>query len=351
MLRMQRRRRHAFLPIRTERLVLRRLGTGDVTALTSYRNDPDVARYQDWEVPYTRDLAHQLVDEMAGVAAPAPGAWMQIAVADEDDRLVGDLAVGLDPNGQLALIGYTLAPAHQGKGYATEAAGALVDQLFERLGLHRVAATLDPANVPSARVLERLGFRYEGRNVSSAFVRGQWYDDDRYAILADERRAWKARELRPPRDVRFVEITAANARHVGKLAVHHSQERLVAPVLASYADAMFPDGDAGGGVTEPWYRAIEADGELAGFVMLAEVTPTNPDPFLWRLLVDRHHQGRGIGRRVIEQLASRYRAEGHRRMAVSWVPGPGSPERFYVGLGFVPTGEVVDDEIVAHLEL
>jgi RimJ/RimL family protein N-acetyltransferase len=351
MLPMQRRRRHSFLPIRTQRLVLRHLGPSDVTALTNYRNDPDVARYQDWELPYTRDLAHQLVDEMAAVDAPAPGAWMQIAIAEQDDCLVGDLAVGLDPSGQLALIGYTLAPVHQGKGYATEAAGALVDRLFDRLGLHRVGASLDPANVPSARVLERLGFRYEGRNVSSAFVRGQWYDDDRYAILADERRAWNTRDVRPPRDVRLVDITAANAREVGRLAVHHSQERLVAPVLVSFADAMFPDGDDAGGTVEPWYRAIQADGELVGFVMVAEVTPTNPDPYLWRLLVDRHHQNRGIGRRVVEQLAERHRAEGHRRMAVSWVPGPGSPERFYLGLGFVPTGDVEHGEVVARLPL
>ena len=130
-----------------------------------------------------------------------------------------------------------------------------------------------------------------------------------------------------------------------------AQERLVAPVLASYADAMFPDDDGGGGVAQPWYRAIEADGQLVGFVMVAEVTPTNPDPYLWRLLVDRHHQGRGIGRRVVEQLAERHRAEGRRRMVVSWVPGPGSPERFYLGLGFVPTGEVDHGEIVASLTL
>jgi RimJ/RimL family protein N-acetyltransferase/predicted GNAT family N-acyltransferase len=351
MQRMQRRRRRTFLPFTTPRLVLRPLTPSDVTALTSYRNDPDVARYQDWELPYTRDLAHQLVDEMAGIQGPAPGAWVQIAIADASDRLIGDLAVGLDPDGRLATIGYTLGPEHQGKGLATEAAGALVDRLFERSGVHRVAATLDPANVASARVLERLGFRYEGRSVSSAFVRGEWFDDDRYAILADERRAWSVRRVAPPATVRLVEITPSNARAVGSLRVHRSQERLVAPVLVSFADALFPEPDDGGGTVVPWYRAIEADGELVGFVMLSEATATSPEPYLWRLLVDRQHQGRGNGRRVIEDLAARQRAEGHEHLAVSWVPGRGSPEPFYLGLGFVPTGEVHDGEIVARLAL
>jgi RimJ/RimL family protein N-acetyltransferase len=345
------RRRRTFLPIRTGRLVLRALRPTDVTALTTYRNDPDVARYQDWELPYTRDLAHQLVDDMADIAAPSPGTWMQIAVADADDELVGDLAVGLDPGGELALIGYTLAPEHQGKGYATEAAGALVDALFERSEVHRVAATLDPANVASARVLERLGFRYEGRNVSSAFVRGEWLDDDRYAILGDERRAWVARDLRPPFEVRLVEITHESAHHVAELRVHHSQERLVASVAASFADALFPGTDDAGGAVVPWYRAVEADGELAGFVMVAEATATSPEPHLWRLLVDRRHQGRGIGRRIVEQVVDRFRTAGHTGLLVSWVPGPGSPERFYRRLGFEPTGDVDDGEIVARLPL
>ncbi len=102
------------------------------------------------------------------------------------------------PTSALAIIGYSMSPAHQGRGYATEAAGALVDRLFDRLHVHRVAATLDPANVSSARVLERLGFRYEGRGVKAAYVRGEWADDDRYAILADERLAWRERPHGPP---------------------------------------------------------------------------------------------------------------------------------------------------------
>lgn len=178
-------------------MVIRLLDRTDITTLTRYRNDPEVARYQEWPLPYTRDLAHALLDEIEGLSGPTPGRWIQLAV-DGPDGMVGDLAVWLDDEAELAVIGYTIDPAHQRRGYATEAVGALVDALFTRVGIHRVAATLDPANIASARVLQRNGFRYEGRSVAAAKVRGLWSDDDRYALLADDLRAWRERSVTPP---------------------------------------------------------------------------------------------------------------------------------------------------------
>lgn len=177
-----------MLPLHTERLTVRALERRDITRFTRYRNLPEIARYQDWELPYTRDLAHALIDEQEGTTGPLLGQWVQLAI-DDGSGIVGDLALWLSADGYTAMIGYTLAPEAQRAGYATEAVRALLTELFEQLGVHRVAATMDPANVASARVLERLGFRYEGRSISAALVRGQWEDDDRYAILADEFRS------------------------------------------------------------------------------------------------------------------------------------------------------------------
>ena len=69
---------------------------------------------------------------------------------------------------QLATIGYTLSTDHQGKGYATEAVAAIVRWLLTVKKVHRVTATIDPANLASARVLERSGFRYIGTARSAA---------------------------------------------------------------------------------------------------------------------------------------------------------------------------------------
>ena len=182
-------------------------------------------------------------------------------------------------------------------------------------------------------------------------MRGQWLDDVLYGLTAERRAEWLARDRSRPRRVELVEITAETAGTYRRLRTHHSQERMVAPVAGSYEDALFPDDDGEGGTSLPWLRGIAADGEPVGFVMVAEVTPTNPDPYLWRLLIDRRHQERGIGREVIGLLVQRGRAAGHRKLYTSYVPGPGSPAPFYDRLGFVPTGEIDDGEIVAALDL
>lgn len=180
-----------MLPLTTPRLLLRPLRTADAAVIHGYRNDPDAARYQDWSLPYAMATAEQLVTEQADILAPVPGDWIQMGV-DHEGELIGDLAVGLDGSGTMATIGYTLRPEHWGQGFGSEAVGALVDALFER-GVVRVVATIDPENIRSARLLERLGFRYDGRAVGAAFVRGAWVDDDRYAITAPERRSFLAR--------------------------------------------------------------------------------------------------------------------------------------------------------------
>jgi RimJ/RimL family protein N-acetyltransferase len=338
----------ALLPLTTPRLTIRALRAADARTLATYRDDREVARYQDWPLPYTLAAAERLVEEQADIRGPEAGVWVQMGI-EHAGELVGDIAVGLDGTGRLATIGYTLRADRQGQGLATEAVGAVIDALFAA-GIHRVGATLDPDNVASAMLLERLGFRYEGRAVGAAFVRGDWSDDDRYALLADEREAWLARPRTSPSIVRLVELTPDNKREVGRLATHHSQERFVAPMSRSFADALVSD-VVDGILVEPWYRVIEADGELVGFLMIAVSTPPGEIPFLWRLLIDRRHQRRGIGARAVALLVDHLRTLGRPRLDVGWYPGRGGPEPFYRKLGFVPDGRVIDDEVIARLEL
>src|SRR4051812_3000597 len=139
-----------FLPMETERLLLRRFKPADAANLSAYRSDPAVARYQSWPTPYPLAAAHRLIDEMAHHDGPSAGEWFQIAV-EHDGALIGDVAVHLSDDGQTARIGYTIARTHQRQRFGAEAAGAVVDRLFES-GVHRVQASLDARNVPSARL-------------------------------------------------------------------------------------------------------------------------------------------------------------------------------------------------------
>lgn len=322
--------------LRTERLTLRMLAREDITEFTRYRNVPEVARYQEWTLPYTRDLAHELVDEMDAMGRPEPGAWAQLAM-ERDGHLVGDFAVWIDPDDELAMIGYTVAPEHQGHAYATEAAEAVIEWLFSRGTIHRVAATIDPRNMASARVLERCGFAYVGTARSAAWSRGQWTDDARFSLLRDEWLDWRARPTHPPRSVRFVPVDAGNVAAVCAIDIAHSQRRFVQGISESIAEAAHPP-IADGEPVRAWYRAIEADGELAGFVMLAH--RIGRAPRLWQLLVDQRHQRRGIASRAVGEVARQVEAEGGGWLEASFVDEPGGPEVFYARLGFRRTGAV-----------
>ena len=335
------------MPIRTERLDIRMMRPSDSESLTAYRNDPAIARHQSWQLPYTHTQASEMLAGQAHLDDLPPTGRVQLAVECKG-TVIGDLAVNLTADGHVAEVGYTFAAAHHGRGYATEALGGLVDALFASSDIQRVVAHLDPANTPSLRVLERLGFVFEGLARRAELVRGTWVDDLSYSLLREDRLAWVA-ERPKVMDVLLVELGPTTVGPFSRLAVHRSQERFVAPMWASFRDALFPE-EIDGSPVVPWMRGIVANGEPVGFVMLAAVTPAHPDPYLWRLLVDRKHQRRGVGDATLRQLILHLRSEGCTRLLTSWVEGPGGPAPFYKRLGFKPTGRVIDGEVEAVVE-
>lgn len=174
--------------LETARLGLRRFGAGDAAVLAAYRSVPEVARYQGWEAPVRLGTAVRLVRDWAAAAPEEPG-WFQYAVELRADRtLVGDIGVKLDESLRLAEIGYTFAPEHQGRGYATEAVGALLRDLFDRRGVHRVSAVCDRRNDRSAALLRRLGFTEEGMLRQAAFYHGEWVDELMFGLLRSDSR-------------------------------------------------------------------------------------------------------------------------------------------------------------------
>ncbi|MFJ6984659.1 MULTISPECIES: GNAT family N-acetyltransferase [unclassified Streptomyces] len=174
--------------IETSRLTLRRFRPDDAPALAAYRSDPEVARYQGWTAPVSPRDAAELVREFAAGDPARPG-WFQYAVElTAEGSLVGDVGVRLHENGMQAELGFTLAPARQGRGYASEAVRAVLGDLFDGRGLHRVSAECDARNTPSARLLERVGFRREGERPEFTWIKGEWTDDLLYGLLA---RRWE----------------------------------------------------------------------------------------------------------------------------------------------------------------
>ena len=137
------------------------------------------------------------------------------------------------------------------------------------------------------------------------------------------------------------------AREFLRLEVLESQVGLVSTVAESYADALFPP-DYDNGPPLPWIRGILRDSTPAGFVMCADPTEQQKDPWLWRLLVDKSHQGFGVGTFAVAAVLDRYGVMGCPRVLVCWEPKEGNASPFYKKLGFVETGEILDGEIVAE---
>lgn len=180
------------VPLTTSRLHLRLMNQTDVDTMARYRAIDQIARYQDWPMPYTRDRAATSLAKQSALVDVANGEWVSIAI-EFNGTVIGDVAIGLSDDGAIATLGYTLAPEYHGRGFASEAVGAVVDALFEHTAVHRIVATLDPANGPSMRLLESTGFQYEGLLREAVLVRGEWVDDMYFGLLRADRMAWRSR--------------------------------------------------------------------------------------------------------------------------------------------------------------
>ncbi len=147
------------------------------------------------------------------------------------------------------------------------------------------------------------------------------------------------------------EINEHNAGSVLALRTTPEQEQFVSTVPDSLEEAVDnPEGN-------PWYRAVYADDEPVGFVMLSwDVEPQPPDIngpwFLWKLIIDHRHQRQGYGQEVVRQVVEIVRREGASELLTSHVPGEGDPAGFYAKLGFVPRGDLdPQGEIILRLPL
>jgi RimJ/RimL family protein N-acetyltransferase len=183
----------AFTELRSPRLILRRLRRDDLAALCAYRSLPEVAHYQDWE-SFGPDEAARLIDGQSGLEPSVPGTWFQLAiVVAATGVLVGDCGLHCrqDEPRQME-IGITLAPAHQGRGYAAEAIECLLGFAFGSLGKHRVAAVTDAENRAAAALFRRSGFRLEAHFVEHVWFKGHWGSEFVFALL---RREWEQRQI------------------------------------------------------------------------------------------------------------------------------------------------------------
>lgn len=170
-----------------DRLVLRELVPDDWHAVHEYASRPEACRYQAWG-PNTPEESRAYVEWSVTQASARPRRLYRFAAVLRDGgRLIGD--GGLEVHSERfrhGEISYIVHPDLWGQGYATEIARLLLRFGFEHLTLHRIMATCDPRNVASARVLEKVGMTYEGRQRETILLRDGWRDSSMYSVLEQE---------------------------------------------------------------------------------------------------------------------------------------------------------------------
>lgn len=166
--------------VETPRLVIRPLAPDDWRAVHAYASDAAVMRY----VPggaLSEDRARAFVGGNGGDEARAA------AVLKSEGRLIGHLPFHPWFAPRIYEIGWVFHPRYHGRGYATEAAAALLRHGFEALGLHRVVAACQPENAASRRVMEKIGMRREAHFRKCFQVdETTWLDEYLYAILEED---------------------------------------------------------------------------------------------------------------------------------------------------------------------
>lgn len=151
------------MKLQTNRLFLRPITVGDAPALFEARGDAEVMRYWDW--PAQKDVA--AVERVFAKHTPELTSgrtrWWAVALSP-DGPAIGECDLSeIDTHHNRAEVGFLFARRHWGKGYAREAMECVIDYGFNDLGLERLWARCHDGNTASVRLLENLGFIYEGR--------------------------------------------------------------------------------------------------------------------------------------------------------------------------------------------
>lgn len=178
-----------FPIIETPRLLLNRLTTGDRGSLFSIFSDPQIIEHYDVERFTTIEDADHLIEYFEARLDSNSG--IRWAIRNKASGvLLGTCGfTNWNEFDHCAVIGYELSKEYWGKGYATEAVGAIINFIFsERFHfyVHRVEALILPSNKPSKTLVKSLGFRFEGTLRGKCYWNSDFHDMNMYGIIRDE---------------------------------------------------------------------------------------------------------------------------------------------------------------------
>lgn len=175
------------LHIETKRLNIRHLTLNDLEDFHLYRSNPDVTKYQGFDV-MTLEQAETFITDNSAKKFGKPGEWVQYAIENkETGKLIGDCAIKLEQyDPRISEIGITISHLQQKRGFAKEAMMGILSFLFNEMEIHRVIEIVDTENTASLNLLKSIGFRQEGHFIENIFFKGKWGSEYQYAMLKRE---------------------------------------------------------------------------------------------------------------------------------------------------------------------
>lgn len=171
------------MDIKTKRLWIRTFEATDWNAVYAYTSNHDVMAYIP-EGQFSEEDAKEFVHQNSGVHAENFPVLLL-----EENILIGHMVFHRYFGEHTYEIGWVFNPVFHKRGYASEAAQAILDFGFGEMKVHRIIATCQPQNTPSYRVMEKIGMRQEGFFKQCIPNGNDWWDEYYYAILNEE---WKS---------------------------------------------------------------------------------------------------------------------------------------------------------------
>ena len=174
----------------SSRLLLRRLSRSDAGDITSLFLKNREALINLFPI-LPKKITHKIIEKMIyeDQISARTGKRLDMGIFKNDsDEVIGQIALHTVEFGVIrsAGISYWVAQEYLKKGYATEALATLLAFAFEEVRLHRIWARIECSNISSQKLVERLGFRKEGTERKSLFLKGEWQDADLYALIEEE---------------------------------------------------------------------------------------------------------------------------------------------------------------------
>lgn len=172
--------------LETPRMVLRKLVPRDASDMYEYSSNSNVTRFLTWteheSLRYTKQYIRYIISRYR------TGDFLDWGIVlKSNDKMIGTCGLtSIDTENSRAEIGYVLNPDYWNNGYASEAVRAVIEYLFNVIGVNKVEARIMTGNLPSASVLKKCGLRFEGCLKQELFVKGRYVDVEHFGICKDE---------------------------------------------------------------------------------------------------------------------------------------------------------------------